>query len=175
MRRSIGRTHTYTHTHTHIYTHIRIHIHVHTNTRAHGHTPTNAIGENALRCVSLKIRLSNNNPRHTLAKGIPSQLLTPLNIIAIGIVLPLRICRGRAYRPEGASLLCTCQCPGVLARDGHFKDSSSSSSSSIYIAPLTLPPISPAALYNWRPHRRNLASMWTYVGCGSFLLSATGS
>ena len=37
----------------------RTNTQIHTNTRTHtyGHTPTNAIGENAMRCISLKIKL----------------------------------------------------------------------------------------------------------------------
>ena len=42
MGRPNGRTHTHTHTHTH------------TNAHTHIHPPTNAIGENAMICISFK-------------------------------------------------------------------------------------------------------------------------
>ena len=41
-----------------------------------------------------------------LTKGSPLRLLTPLDIVAIGIVRSLRIRRGGAYK--GSSALCTC-------------------------------------------------------------------
>ena len=65
-----------------------------------------------MQCVAfrLKIILCTNIPWHILAKGSPPQLLTPLNVVIIGIIRPLCDCRGRAYCPEGSSILCTCQC-----------------------------------------------------------------
>ena len=60
-RCSNGRTHTHTHTHKHTHTHTharaRTHTHTHVSTHTYGHTPMNAMGENAMRCISLKIRL----------------------------------------------------------------------------------------------------------------------
>ena len=79
--------HTHTHTHIHTHTHTRAHC------DAHGHTRTNAIGENAMRGISLKIMVYTLTP---LDISSPL-LLTPLDIVANGIVLSLRIRRSRAF------------------------------------------------------------------------------
>ena len=59
------------------------HTHTHTHTYTHMHTDTLRRMESArMKCVAfgLKIRLQANTPWHILAKGSPSQQLTPLNI-----------------------------------------------------------------------------------------------
>ena len=63
--------HTHTTQHTHTHKHTHTLTSTHTHTHIREHTPTNAIGENA-----------------------------PLEIVAIDIVRPSRIRRGRAYRRE---------------------------------------------------------------------------
>ena len=95
-RRSNGRKHTFSlslsPTYKHTYTHI------------HEHTPTNAIGENAMLCMSqYRITIRLYRLWHIFAKGSPPRLLTPLEIVAICIVRPHCIYRGRAYSPEGSS------------------------------------------------------------------------
>ena len=91
--------------HTHKHTHTHAHTHAHTHT--HTHTLMNAIDENAMRCMLLKIRLEANTPWHILTNGSPPSFVTPLEILVIGIVRPPHIRRVHAYRPESSSALCT--------------------------------------------------------------------
>ena len=100
----------------------QIHTYTITHKYTHGHTLMIAIGDNAMRCISLK----NQAIRLTPLDISPPLLLTPLDIVASGIVLPLRIRRSHsyskyiiqnsigysifAYRPQASNAFCTCQC-----------------------------------------------------------------
>ena len=50
-----------------------------------------------------------NIPGNILAKGNQHLYMTTLDIVAIAIVHPPRIHRGRAYKPDVSSILYTCQ------------------------------------------------------------------
>ena len=62
-----------------------------------------------MRYNSLKIRLMINTAGNILTKGNQHLYMTPLDIVAIAIVRPPRILRGRAYNPEVTSILYICQ------------------------------------------------------------------
>ena len=62
-----------------------------------------------MKYISLKIRLMVKTSGNILAKDNQHLYLTPLDIVAIVIVRPPRIHRGRAYKPEVTSIFCTCQ------------------------------------------------------------------
>ena len=62
-----------------------------------------------MRYNSLKIRLMINIAGNIFTRGNQHLYMTPLDIVAIAIVRPPRILRGRVYNPEVTSIVCTCQ------------------------------------------------------------------